>query len=99
MTTPPPDAEVRDNPGRSRYELLLGDRIVGVADYQRLPEDTILLSHTEVAPELRGKGYSPILVRWLLDDLAARGLGIVPSCWYVAEFMDGHPEYAALRRG
>ena len=99
MTTPPTDAEVRDNRAGSRYELVVDGQVLGVADYQRLPEDTVVVSHTEVSPHLRGKGYSAILVRHVLEDLASRGLGIVPSCWYVAQFMDTHPEFAAIRRG
>ena len=97
MKTSPTDAEVRDNPHRSRYELLVDGQVLGVADYQPIPE-AVVVSHTEVSPTLRGKGYSPILVRFLLEDLRDRGLGIVPSCWYVAQYIDDHPEFAGLLR-
>jgi len=37
-----------------------------------------------------------VLVRHALDDVRAKGRTIVPTCWFVAEFVDLHPEYADL---
>ncbi|MEZ5218784.1 MAG: N-acetyltransferase [Ilumatobacteraceae bacterium] len=33
----------------------------------------------------------------VLDDLMERDVTVVPSCWYVAAFLDQHPEYERLR--
>jgi hypothetical protein len=32
----------------------------------------------------------------MLDSIRADGKTVVPRCWFVAEFIDLHPEYADL---
>lgn len=88
--------EVRDNPQRSRYELLIDGEVVGVADYDG-EGDVLVFPHTEIEPARRGSGLGAELVRGALDDVRRRGRRVVPSCWYVAQFIDEHPEYADLR--
>jgi len=95
-----PDAEssspeVRHNAARSRYEITLDGRLAGFADY-RADGDTIVFPHTEIEPSMRNQGLGAELVRGALDDVRARGRTVVAQCWYVAEFIDQHPEYAAL---
>jgi uncharacterized protein len=95
-----PDAEssspeVRHNAARSRYEITLDGRLAGFADY-RADGDTIVFPHTEIQPSMRNQGLGAELVRGALDDVRARGRTVVAQCWYVAEFIDQHPEYAAL---
>ncbi len=45
---------------------------------------------------MRNQGLGEVLVRGALDDVLARGGTVVAQCWYVAEFIDQHPEYADL---
>ena len=45
---------------------------------------------------MRGQGVGAELVRQALDDVRAGGGLVVPQCWYVARFIDEHPEYADL---
>ena len=87
--------EVRNNVSRSRYEISLDGRLVGFADY-RAHGDTVVFPHTEIEPSMRNRGLGAELVRGALDDIRARGDTIVAHCWYVAEFIDQHPEYADL---
>jgi predicted GNAT family acetyltransferase len=58
-------------------------RQVGEMTYQRLGEKRILIDHTEVEPELRGKGVA----RQLLDAAVAwareNGIRISATCSYV----------------
>jgi uncharacterized protein len=35
-------------------------------------------------------------VRHALDDVRAAGRTVIPTCWYVAQFIDEHPEYEDL---
>jgi hypothetical protein len=88
--------EVRHAPERSRYELLVDGRRVGTCDY-RVEGDHVVLPHTVVDPPLRGRGLAAVLVRAALDDLRAGGRTVVPTCWYVADFIAAHPEYHDLR--
>jgi predicted GNAT family acetyltransferase len=37
-----------------------------------------------------------MLVGHVLDDIGGSGRRVVPSCWYVAESIDRHPEYRPL---
>lgn len=90
------DTEVRKDEDRSRYELLLDGELVGIADYHDTGR-ALVFPHTEIDPRHRGKGLGEILVRGALDDVRAAGRTVVPSCWFVREFLDGNPAYADLR--
>jgi hypothetical protein len=84
-------SEVRDNPARSRFEMVSGDA-VAFAAYRR-EEDRIVLTHTEVPEALSGRGVGSKLVRGVLDALRAEGSRVVPRCEFVAAYVERHPEY------
>jgi uncharacterized protein len=88
--------DVRNAQERSRYEVLVDGQVVGVADY-RIYGDVVVMPHTEVVPEMRRRGLAARLVAHALDDVRAAGQRVDPRCWYVAGFIDDHPEYADLR--
>ncbi len=90
-----PSHVVRDNAELNRYELLVGERVIGVADYRRV-DGTLVLPHTEIEANQRGRGWGDVLVGAALDDIRRQGLPIVPTCWFVAEFVRLHPEYGDL---
>ena len=90
-----PAGDVRHDPDRCRYELLVDGKVVGVADYH-LAGDRIVFPHTEIDPALRGRGYGAELVKGALDDVRGTGRSVVARCWYVAQFIDEHPEYEDL---
>jgi predicted GNAT family acetyltransferase len=87
--------ETRHAPDASRYELLDDGERVGLADYV-LTGDVAVFPHTEIVPSRRGQGLGERLVRDALDAERAAGHKIVASCWFVADFIDAHPEYRAL---
>jgi uncharacterized protein len=89
------DLTVRKAEDRGRYELLDGDQVVGVADY-RVQGDVVVMPHTVISPARRGQGLGEILVQHALDDLRSSGKRVVPACWFVAEFLETHPEYGDL---
>jgi uncharacterized protein len=89
------DIEFVDDADAHRYELRSGDEVLGFLVY-RLSGDVITLVHTEVDPAFGGQGHAATLARGALDDARARGLRVVPSCPYVASYIDKHPEYADL---
>jgi predicted GNAT family acetyltransferase len=86
---------VRRDAASSRYELVEDDRVIGVAEY-RERGDVVVLPHTLIDPSRRGSGLGAELVSAVLDDLRSRGARVVPTCWYVREFMDEHSEYQDL---
>jgi predicted GNAT family acetyltransferase len=87
--------EVRHNVEASRYELYVDGALTGIADY-RIDGDRIVFPHTEIKASHRGNGLGAVLVQGALDDVSPSGRTVVPRCWYVAEFIDEHPEYQAL---
>jgi predicted GNAT family acetyltransferase len=86
---------VRDNPGKSRYELVLDEQVVGEIAYRLTPGQMVLI-HTEVLPSLENKGLGARLVAGALDDIRARGLRVVPFCPFVRSYIRRHPDYADL---
>jgi predicted GNAT family acetyltransferase len=89
--------EVRDNPGESRYEILVDGVVAGFTTY-KLQSDRIALIHTEVGDEYSGQGLATRLVTDELDDLRRRGLDVLPFCPLVRQFIVDHPDYLDLVR-
>ena len=89
--------DVRRNDDRGRYELLVDGQLVGIAEFTLSADgDVATFPHTVIAPERRGTGLGDVLVRGALDDMRGRVSKIVPSCWFVADFISANPEYADL---
>ena len=61
----------------------------GVLDY----------ASTFVPETLRGRGIATAIVRQALDHARAEGLHVIPSCWFVRDFLKKHPEYDDLSAG
>jgi predicted GNAT family acetyltransferase len=51
---------------------------------------------TFVPPADRGRGLAARLVQAAVEYARAEDLRIIPSCWYVAQWMRAHPEHADL---
>ncbi|HEY3725184.1 MAG TPA: GNAT family N-acetyltransferase [Acidimicrobiia bacterium] len=94
----PVTGSMHHEPTSHRYVWLLDDEVVGVIDY-REQADQIEMHHTYTTPAYRGRGIAAELVGAALDDVRARGLRVVPTCWYVAEHIDAHPEHQDLLAG
>lgn len=89
------DTDFSDAPDRSRYELRSGDQLIGFIDYH-LADGVVDLVHTEVPEEFSGQGHAGTLARGALADARERGLRVVPTCAYVASYVEKHPEHADL---
>jgi predicted GNAT family acetyltransferase len=87
--------EVRDNPDRSRYEILVDGEVAGFTDYRRR-DGRITFTHTEVDDAHEGEGLGSTLVRHGLDAARDAGLAVFPSCPFTAEWIRHHPEYVEL---
>jgi hypothetical protein len=87
--------DVRDNPGESRYEILVDGTVAGFTTY-KLHSDRISLIHTEVAEAYSGRGLASRLVAEELDDVRRRGLDVLPFCPLVRQFIEDHPAYLDL---
>ena len=54
------------------------------------------LNHTYVPSELRGKGIAGALVKAAFTYVEDNKLKIIPSCSYVADYIQRHKEYEFL---
>ena len=86
---------VRDVPEADRFEIRDGERVLGVAAYERRG-DTIVFTHTEVDPDAGQSGLGSTLVRTALDEVRSRGGKVIPLCPFVRGWIDRHAEYADL---
>ena len=91
----PPEVTLLHNAARSRYEAVLDGQVVAFADYE-VTGSIVVLPHTVTTPALRGRGHAGRVVRFALDEIRTSGRKVIPRCWYVARFIDEHPEYADL---
>ncbi len=87
-------ADVKDNPAAGRFEMTSGGSTAFV-EYRRAG-NKIVLTHTEVPEVLSGQGVGSKLVRGTLDAVRVEGLKVVPSCEFVAAYVERHPEYRDL---
>lgn len=87
--------ELLKNAERSRYEVHLAGRRVGLADYYER-DGVVVIPHTETLPEFGGRGLAGKLVRFALDDIADQGKRVDPACPFVAAYIRRNPEYSGL---
>lgn len=87
--------DVAINEAAQQYELKVDGELAGIASYSALIGVRVL-PHTEVDPKFRGRGLSKPLIKFALDDIRERGLGVVPMCSAVAAYIDANPEYRDL---
>jgi hypothetical protein len=86
--------EIVNNRTKRRYELSVDGHIA--ATYYDLANGIITFDHTEVPPELGGKGIGSKLVKGALDQVRADGLKVIAKCEFVKGYIGKHPEYADL---
>jgi uncharacterized protein len=84
--------EVKNDESQGKYfaEVGGGEAVVW---YERTGDHTLDFRHTIVPEALRGGGIGEELVRGALEDARRRGDKVIPSCPFVAHFIDRHPEY------
>jgi uncharacterized protein len=102
LTYAPPDwnrksdamSEVVNNSARHRYELAADGHVA--ATYYEIAGNIVTFVHTEVPPELGGRGIGSKLVKGALDLVRSDGLKVIAKCPFVKAFIDKHGEYADL---
>ncbi|WP_225705548.1 GNAT family N-acetyltransferase [Bradyrhizobium cenepequi] len=85
---------VVNNAAHKRYELAIDGHIA--AAYYEKADGVITFVHTEVPPELGGKGIGSKLVRGALDQVRAEGLRVIAECPFVKAFIEKHADYQDL---
>ncbi|WP_234661566.1 GNAT family N-acetyltransferase [Agromyces marinus] len=88
--------ELLHEPDQRRYVLRVDGQVASVLDYRELG-DAVAFVRTFTNPPYRGSGLAADLVAFAVDDVEAQGARrIVPSCWYVEQWFDRHPDRREL---
>jgi predicted GNAT family acetyltransferase len=82
------------NEQESQFELHSTGGIAFLEYYRE--GEKIYLTHTETPVALRGRGIAADLVKRTLQCAKDNGLTVVPSCSYVAHYVNEHPEWSEI---
>lgn len=82
------------NEESNRFEIIV-DGLKAFIDYK---EETgiITIIHTEVAPELEGKGASTAVIEKTLAYIEQHNYKLVPLCPFVFAYIKKHPEWKRI---
>ena len=89
-----PKPEITHNASSQRFEAKV-DGLLCRCDY-RMHGNTMMLVHTEVPPQLEGRGLASHLVRAAFDHAREKGMDVLPVCSYVRTWAQRHPEVSSL---
>ncbi|MBS1512318.1 MAG: N-acetyltransferase [Bacteroidetes bacterium] len=77
-----------------RFEMMVGDsRVIIVFEQDNF---TIKLLHTEVPPELEGKGAATAIIEKTLEYIEHNHLRLIPLCPFVIAYIKRHPQWKML---
>ena len=87
-------SDIVDNKPHHRFELVVEGHLA--AAYYKVDGNVITFVHTEVPPELAGRGIGSKLLQDALDQVWAERLKVVPQCPFVKAWIGKHPQYKDL---
>jgi len=90
----PDTSAVSHDPARGRFEIRT-DAGIGQLTYLRRG-DVLEMVHTEVPDASEGRGYGAKLAEAALDFARREGAKVIPSCPFVAAYIERHPKYEDL---
>ncbi|GAA4451092.1 GNAT family N-acetyltransferase [Nibrella saemangeumensis] len=86
------NATVQNNTAENRFEMLTDGKL-SVVEYQPYDDNTLVLTHTEVALELEGQGIGSRLVKETLEYVRQHNLQVIPLCPFVSTYLKRHRDY------
>lgn len=89
------DISISHEPARQRYELTVGGELAGFVEY-RERGGALDLVHTKVLPAYEGRGLAGRLAQFALDEARRQGVQVVPSCSYIARYVERRPQLRDL---
>lgn len=78
---------ITHNPATQRFETTI-DGHTAFLSYEVVDDDTLNYNHTIVPKELGGRGVGTALVKFALDYAKDNGKTVVPSCSFVARYLE-----------
>ena len=86
---------VEHDPAQQRYGLFDAETFVGFLGYA-VQDGVVDLQHTIIKEEFSRRGYARALVTIVLERLWGQELRILPTCTYVAQYLERFPQYQRL---
>lgn len=83
-----------DNTAENQFEIRINDQTAFV-EYV-IKGDKIYLTHTEVPASMQHQGVGSALIGKALKHIKGEKRTLVPSCSFVAAYVDNHPEWHSL---
>lgn len=69
------------------------DKEAGRMTYSWANNDRIIIDHTEVNPEFRGRSVGNLMVQAAVEFAREKGIKIIPLCPFAKSVFDKTPEY------
>ncbi len=86
---------IDQNTEANRFELTTEGK-TAIVEYE-LSGNRIALVHTEVPPQLEGRGIGSALAKHVLEYAQTHQLKVLPLCPFIKAYIDRHPEYQVLQ--
>ncbi|MGB3830098.1 MAG: GNAT family N-acetyltransferase [Ornithinimicrobium sp.] len=86
---------VSNNAAASRFEIQRNGEVVGHLDYRTMG-NTVDLTHAETDDAVRGQGIGGQLVQGALDTIKVEKMTVIPTCPFVADWIERHEDYQGL---
>lgn len=80
-----------DSKGSFYYQV--DNRKAAEMTYSWAGNDRIIIDHTEVGDELRGKGVGEAMVVRAVEFAREKGISIIPLCPFARSVFNKHPEF------
>lgn len=87
--------EIHHDPEQGRF-FVPGDAGEAHLIYRQADEHTLDFRSTYVPPARRGEGLAAEIVETALLWAEGEGCRVIPSCSYVASYIDRHPRFEGL---
>jgi uncharacterized protein len=82
-----------DKPSGGRYVARIAGKPDAEMTFSKAGEAILIIDHTGVPDELGGMGVGKALVEYMVHDVRARGLKVVPLCPFTNATLRKHPEW------
>jgi len=86
---------VDHHPAQNRFVLTLPEGEAKLS-YRMVSPAVMDLTSTFVPSAARGRGAGAKLAEAALLYAREQGLQVIPTCWYVGDYIEKHPAFAAL---
>jgi len=79
------------------FYIVFNDEPAAELVYSLVQGNRMVIEHTEVSDELRGRNIGQELVRAAVDFARESGMKVVPTCPFARAVLDKKPEWADVR--